>query len=251
MALSSPPLYAGVRNFDARTAQYAFRLAEMFVRRLDPISRHFEKLPTPSAGEIIKTPELIQQLSVTNPEDFARRFFFKNLVKCAITIVHYERFLNRYRTITDLGSGPGTFLFPFRLHFKPANFLALDHSEDALSLACQLFDLASLKRPLAVRAHIPDCLVNCRDLMTASYLLTELNDGEFDEFCQIVMAQADAAFLIVDYPDVIDRFSTTVAEKRLVLTDTFSVRLPASLAELIGDDHVSFSSSYVTSSKDH
>lgn len=251
MALNRPRLYAGVRNFDARTAQHAFRLAEMFVRRLAPISRHFDSLPATEVAELIKTPELIRQLSISSPSEFARRFFFKNLVKCAITIVHYERYLNRYRTITDLGSGPGTFLFPFRLHFKPVNFWAIDHSRDALLLACHLFDLANLKRPLAVCAHLPECLVNCRDLMTASYLLTELRDDEFDGFCRVVMEQTDAAFLIIDYPDIIDRFSTTVAEKRMVLTDTFSVRLPESLAELIGDNHVSFSSSYITSAKDY
>lgn len=239
------------RAFDEKTAAYAFRLAELFIRRLRPISDYISVLPATELTRIASTPSAIRTLSLSDPKEFARRYFFKNLVKCAITIVHYERFLNRHRHVIDVGTGPGTFVFPFRLHFKPVTFVAIDQSLAALRLANQLFDLVSVKPPISICAHAPECLVRVGGLVTASYLLTELTDDEFASFSSLTLESPDTAFLIIDYPDVVDLFVSHVSRQRLILTDTFSIRLPSTLARLIGDDHVSFSSAYAPTAQDH
>lgn len=239
------------RVFDNKTAAYAFSLSELFIRRLKPISDYISVLPAAEISNLTSSPSAIRQLSVISPAEFARRYFFKNLVKCAITIVHYEKYLYRHKQIIDVGSGPGTFVFPFRLHFKPASFVAIDRSAQALELANNLFSLVSVKPPVSICGHVPDCLVRVGGLVTASYLLTELDAHDMESFCALAANCSDTAFLVVDYPDVVDEFVSHVSRRRLIFTDTFSVRLPSTLARLIGDDHVSFSSAYAPSAQDY
>lgn len=239
------------RLFDEKTAAYAFRLAELFVRRLRPISNYISVLPEAELSRLVSDPSAIRDLSSLNPKEFARRYFFKNLVKCAITIVNYENYLNRHKQIIDVGTGPGTFVFPFRLHFKPTTFVAVDQSLAALRLANELFDLVSIRPPISIRGHAPECLVSVRGLVTASYLLTELNRDDFEGFCSLAANSSDAAFLIVDYPNVVDLFVSHVSRQRFIFTDTFSINLPHNLARLIGDDHVSFSSAYAPATQDY
>lgn len=194
-----------------------------------------------SSDEWIKLPrEEISKLSRESPAEFARIYLKKNIVKCFLAASIFSREFRVSHQVVDLGTGPGTFLFPFQHRLRNNSFVGIDRNRDSLAIAENIFKQLRLPVPLLIRGDLPYDLVSGGKMFTASYLLAELDGSELRAMAALVGRRTDASFLIVDYPSVIDRFCRATSSVRKIKWRWIGVELPRSLAELVGDDHVSF-----------
>lgn len=223
-------------------------VSELLIRQLRPISEYLDAINSHIPSDVDLSPNQITNLSRSNPELFAKKYFFKNLVKCAVTSVRYQKEINRHKYIYDFGSGPGTFLFPFQKLFKPVQLIAIDQSKEALVLGKHLFAVSGMKTPSALQMNLPSEVISINGLVTASYFVTELDDRQYSDFTDLILASNSTEFLVVDYQHVISRIVADILPKRYVRSDMFSVRLPVRLAKFLGDESISFGVAFVPSS---
>ena len=199
-----------------------------------------------------RTNQEIAHLSQNHPEVFARDYFVKNVTKCAIAAEIYRSEFRNFRRVVDLGTGPGTFLFPFAFKLKNNEFVGVDISGGALRLAESLFRECQLPIPLLIQGHVPYSLVAGGRFFTASYLVTELDHQDWANFVRWMSRRLDAQFLIVDYPDVVARLASAVSNVRPCTSYMLKLQLPRDLASMVGDDEITFGAAYapVTGSSD-
>lgn len=186
----------------------------------------------------------LRMLSGTHPEAFARRYMVKNMVKCAIATEYFKSEIRGARRIIDLGTGPGTFLIPFASLIKGAEFVGIDRSRAALQLASKLFRLTSLPAPLLIHGMVPGSIASGGRLFTASYLAAEFEPDELSAFARWIVARPDAAFLIVDYPDVVLRIAQYVSSYRPCNVKAFGFQLPPDIAGAVDDSQISFGAAF-------
>jgi hypothetical protein len=182
----------------------------------------------------------IKELASSAPDEFARRFFIKNLIKSSFIAALYTKHFFNNNKIVDLGTGPGTFIFGVSVGLGLSNVIGVDKSEKSLLLAKTLFDVAGISPPLLIRAEIPSGIISGDDFYTASYMLAEFDRSELREFCSFVARRSRAQFLVVDYPDVIKELQSGVGRHRSTGAGRFELNLPPSLADKVGDDKISF-----------
>ncbi|WP_269714141.1 methyltransferase domain-containing protein [Caulobacter sp. NIBR2454] len=232
-----------MKVFSEESQRKAIQSAEVLVGRLDPIYRYLlSVVDVFSLGTY--DPRSIVEFSGSDPVLFAKRYFFKNVVKCAIASHLFNSEFREVRRVIDLGTGPGTFLFSFAASLKNHEFVGIDRSRNALSLASKLFSVARMQPPLMVQASLPSGVVSGGRFFTASYLLTEFAEYDLMEFIAFAIRRTDAQFLIVDYPHVISEIAAHIEGVRPCAVQSISLNLPESLSEKVGDDHISFGALY-------
>jgi|GEM_PF-5280607 len=241
MALSRIPARRLIqsRTLDDISKKRAFDAALSALGRVGAAAHYLQSLP-PSKVEHGSSPHAIKHLSNDYPVEFARAYLLKNVVKCALAGEIYSGHFRNTRRIIDLGTGPGTFLFSFASSLKNNEFVGIDRNYEALRLCAYLFRLVRLSPPLLICASLPEAIASGGMFFTASYLLAELADHELVRLAQLVTLRADAQFLVVDYPEVIARFSSLIPDDRFHATCSVTTDLPEELSSRMGDDHVSF-----------
>lgn len=192
-------------------------------------------------------PDEIAALSQGDPVGFARQYLAKNVVKCSFAAEIYKSLYRNQRRIIDLGTGPGSFLFAFASHLKSTEFVGIDRSAGALVLASELFRLAGLTPPLLLNGHVPSSIIDGGKFFSASYLLTELSESDRVAFYRWAIRRRDAQFMVVDYPEVAAHFAQAVGMFRPCRLQAARVRLPADIAEVVGDDVISFGTAFAAS----
>lgn len=192
-------------------------------------------------------PDEIASLSQGDPVGFARQYLAKNVVKCSFAAEIYKSLYRNQRRIVDLGTGPGSFLFAFASHLKNTEFIGIDRSADALALASKLFRVAGLTPPLLLSGHVPSSVIDGGKFFSASYLLTELSESDRLAFYRWAISRRDAQFMVVDYPEVAAHFAQAVGIFRPCRLQAARVRLPADIAEVVGDDIISFGTAFAAS----
>ena len=103
--------YVRADIFSDKEKAVAFDLSRLLIRQLRPISEYLSSVVDDGDPSVSLNSDAIAMLARDNPQLFAKRYFFKNLVKCAVASVRFRREINPHRYIIDIGTGPGTFLF--------------------------------------------------------------------------------------------------------------------------------------------
>ena len=194
--------------------------------------------------------EQITEMSRTNPEEFARRYLAKNIVKCSFAFEIYKTRFQSVRRVVDLGTGPGTFMFAISASSPNTNeFVGVDKSRASLKVAASIFRNSHLPQPLFIRAPVPQGVVAGGKFFTASYLVAEMGDRNYRLFLDWIALRADARFLLVDYPHKVRDVSRRLAGHRPCQTRMVKLQLPRDIAEIVGDDQISFGAAYVPITK--
>lgn len=178
-------------------------------------------------------------ISEISPELFAKKYFYKNVVKNVIACSIVNRFPTRSSNIVDLGCGSGAFTFAAYSVLNVKNFTAIDKNKDAVNLINLLHRLERRRSPTCIKANICDDVISVRGLVGISYVLVELNYEEMVDLANMLRVSPAATIVIVDYVDVVKQFLSILRDVNLIFLESIEVTIPDDLAEIVGDDRMS------------
>lgn len=190
--------------------------------------------------------EYITHLSQNDPALFAKRYLFKNIVKCVAAAVRCERIIKNRSVITDLGSGSGAFIYAVDSVFRSKHITAVDRNAAALHLSRRFFDLSGRRVPTMIVGDVANEIISLSGIVTLSYLLVELEANELISFSRLIRQSRGLELLVVDYPQIVGDLVHFVGPSRVSFAETVSITLPADLAAVVGDQRISMGICHVS-----